>query len=162
MDNKIRYIFLLIVEITITIHKRKYASHDIDGKFSRLKSIGKTLINSDTVISIWFSISISVWKKHSRLIPIYYSTWPPSFSSHNRGGERRCPQNKTGVVHRYKATVEKNPKFLNFAYIKYQTWITQCAVQNICLMAYSFPGTPIVLVNVISLLGDTNVVTVSK
>ena len=41
---------------------------------------------------------------------LFYSTWPPSFSSHikkellsNRGGERRWPQNKTGVVHRYQA-----------------------------------------------------------
>ena len=43
---------------------------------------------------------------------LFYSTWPPSLSSHikkevlsNRGGERRWPQNKTGVVHRYQATV---------------------------------------------------------
>ena len=36
---------------------------------------------------------------------LFYSTWPPSFSSHIRGGERRWPQNKTGVVHRYQATV---------------------------------------------------------
>ena len=35
-------------------------------------------------------------------------------------------------------------------------------MQNICLMAYLFPGTPIVLVNVISLLGDTTVAAVSK
>ena len=45
---------------------------------------------------------------HSRLIPIcnafFYSTWPSSFSS-QRGGERRWPQNKSGVVHRYQATV---------------------------------------------------------
>ena len=46
------------------------------------------------------------WSKtHSRLLSIcdafFYSTWPPSFSSRilsNRGGERRWPQNKTGVV----------------------------------------------------------------
>ena len=38
---------------------------------------------------------------------LFYSTWPPSFSSHsNRGGERRWPQNKMGVVHRYQATVQ--------------------------------------------------------
>ena len=46
---------------------------------------------------------------------LFYSTWPPSFSSHikkevlsNRGGERRWPQNKTGVVHRYHATVHSS------------------------------------------------------
>ena len=38
----------------------------------------------------------------------FYSTWPPSFSSHvKKGRERRWPQNKTGVVHRYQATVKK-------------------------------------------------------
>ena len=44
---------------------------------------------------------------------LFYSTWPPSFSSYikklsNRGGERRWPRNKTGVVHRYQATVASN------------------------------------------------------
>ena len=42
--------------------------------------------------------------------PVFYSTWPPSFSSlSNRVGERRWPQNKTGVVHRYQATVIGRP-----------------------------------------------------
>ena len=56
-------------------------------------------------------------QKHSRLIPIcnvfFYSTWSSSFSSHiHRGGERRWPQNKTGVVHRYQATVAKKMQTL--------------------------------------------------
>ena len=49
---------------------------------------------------------------------LFYSTWPPSFSSH-RGGERRWPQNKTCVVHRYQATVLSsyhNEMFKSFYY----------------------------------------------
>ena len=52
---------------------------------------------------------------------LFYSTWPPSFSSYisNRGGERRWPQNKTGVVHRYQATVPETP---NLTRLIKSTW----------------------------------------
>ena len=38
---------------------------------------------------------------------LFHSTWPSSFSSHNRGGEQRWPQNKMSVVRRYQTTVQK-------------------------------------------------------
>ena len=62
--------------------------------------------------STWPPSFSSHIKKDTDMQRLFYSTWPPSFSSHllsNRGGERRWPQNKTGVVHRYQATVATGP-----------------------------------------------------
>ena len=71
----------------------------------------------------WVAVAVisstgEVCRGYSRLLPIcdafFYSTWP-SFSTHikkevlSNRRERRWPQNKTGVVHRYQATVAEGP-----------------------------------------------------
>ena len=58
-----------------------------------------------------------VRQNHSRLLPICDDGYATPFLFNvatvvllpysNRGGERRWPQNKTGVVHRYQATVDR-------------------------------------------------------
>ena len=51
---------------------------------------------------------------HSRLLPIcdaFFIQRGHRRSFPNRGGERRWPQNKTGVVHRYQATVPRLPSW---------------------------------------------------
>ena len=103
-------------------HLQRNGQADRRGEFSilpnQLRWAGKIILGMycvficNVVEVIW-----ELWLRHSRLIPIcnafFYSTWPPSFSSHvNTRGERRWPQNKTGFIHRYQATVDWEITFL--------------------------------------------------
>ena len=111
--RSVSWIWLVLANGQVQVHGAvSWWRHQME-TFSALLALchSRLIPMYNTRFILWPSSLSSPQSLATDMRRLFYSTWPPSFSSHikkevlsNRGGERRWPQNKTGVVHRYQAT----------------------------------------------------------
>ena len=119
MASQITSLTIVYSTVYSGVDQRK---HQSSASLAFVRGIHRWLVNSPHKRGKCFHLMTSSWfgskdqsphrlclpELYSRLIPIcnaFHIQRGHRRSLSNRGGERRWPQNKTGVVHRYQATV---------------------------------------------------------